>query len=47
MPAGPPPLGRVASPILAGEGLADEIAERVFARLTEAGDTTLKRRTFR
>jgi len=34
--AGPPPLGRVGSPILAGESLADEIADRVYARLNEA-----------
>ncbi len=33
MVAGPPPLGRVSGPILAGEGLADEIADRVFERL--------------
>ena len=36
--AGPPPLGRVASPILAGEGLADEIASRVLARMAEASE---------
>jgi carbonic anhydrase len=36
--AGPPPLGRVASPILAGEGLADEIASRVIARMAEASE---------
>ena len=36
--AGPPPLGRVASPILAGEGLADEIAIRVLARMAEASE---------
>jgi len=36
--AGPPPLGRVTSPILAGEGLADEIAIRVLARMAEASE---------
>jgi carbonic anhydrase len=35
VPAGPPPVGRMAGPILAGEGLADEIADRVFERLNE------------
>ena len=44
VPAGPPPLGRVGSPILAGESLADEIAERVYARLNEA---TARRKTTR
>jgi len=38
VPMGPPPPGRVASPILAGDGLADTIAARVVARLGEAGD---------
>ncbi len=36
--AGPPPIGRVSSPILAGESLADDIAARVMARLSEAAD---------
>ena len=42
--AGPPPMGRVAGPILAGEGLADDIADRVLARLREAD---AKRRSVR
>ena len=36
VPAGPPPMGRVAQPILAGDALADDIASRVLARLDEA-----------
>ena len=44
VPAGPPPIGRVAAPILAGEGLADDIADRVLARLREADG---KRRSVR
>ncbi|WP_309670280.1 carbonic anhydrase [Gemmatimonas sp.] len=36
--AGPPPIGRVAAPILAGESLADEIAMRVIARMSEASE---------
>lgn len=36
--AGPPPIGRVAAPILAGDALADEIANRVIARMAEASE---------
>jgi carbonic anhydrase len=36
--AGPPPIGRVVAPILAGESLADEIAIRVIARMAEASE---------
>jgi carbonic anhydrase len=38
VPAGPPPHGRVGAPILAGDGLADDIAARVFARINEAAN---------
>lgn len=38
VPAGAPPLGRAAGPILAGDGLADDIAGRVLARRNEAAN---------
>jgi carbonic anhydrase len=36
--AGPPPLDRVSAPILAGDGLADDIADRVIARINAASE---------